>query len=147
MRKEIIILLETAVDHLSGEELGNAITLLNDMPETLDAIYIPAIGKKNRPTGLMQILCRPESEKTVARAVFRHTHTLGLRRQEIERYILERRPATAEIAGEAVPAKIHLVEGREYIRPEADAVSKLADRLGIGAPGLRFLNPDHKNGN
>lgn len=138
METEKIIILETVLDHLTGEELGTAIEKLNGMPEILDAIFLTGIGKKNRPAGLLQVLCRPEHESETKDAVFRHTHALGLRRSETERYVLPRHAGKMETHGETVATKIHEIENRQYARPEADAISNLADRLNLGAPALRF---------
>lgn len=138
METEKIILFETALDHLTGEELGMAIDSLNNLPEVLDALYLPGIGKKNRPAGLLQVLCRPQAEIRVRDAIFRHTHALGIRRQIIERYVLDRVPVSVEVEGEILPAKAHLLEEKMYARPEADAIRNLAEQLGQGAPALRF---------
>lgn len=138
MTLEEIIQFDTALDHLTGEELGMALESLNNMPEVLDAIFLPGIGKKNRPAGLLQVICRPEFELCVRDAIFRHTHALGIRRQVIERYILERRAASVKVAGETVPAKAHLLEDKLYVRPEAEGIRELARKFGAGAPGLRF---------
>lgn len=142
MDTEKIILLETNLDHLSGEELGHALESLNGMPEILDAIYLPGIGKKNRPCGLLRVICRPEVEITACDAIFRHTHALGIRRQLIERYMLPRASATLKIENEEVLAKIHELQGETYIRPEADALKGLANKLGVGTPALRFHKRD-----
>lgn len=138
MKKEKVILLETALDHLTGEELGAAMQALSEAEEILDVLYLPGTGKKNRPAGLLQALCLPEAELAACKAIFQHTHTLGLRRQEIERYVLERRPCSVELAGERVRAKSHKLDGREYVRPEADDVIRLARENRIGLPGIRF---------
>lgn len=141
---EKIILLETSIDHLTGEELGNALAVLNDMSDVLDAICLNGIGKKNRPAFLLQVLCRPEHEAAVATAVFRHTHALGLRRQMLERYVAPRKCCSMNIAEREIAAKAHEIEGATYMRPEADALAGLARELGLGMPGLRFRE-DHND--
>lgn len=138
MQRETIIVLETVIDHITGEEIGNAVEQLNAMPQVLDAVYIPALGKKNRPCGLMQVLCRPEDEDHAVTALFRHTHALGVRRQELERYTLPRRSDCVEIEGKPVRAKIHQLEGQSYVRPEAEELARLARQRNIGMPALRL---------
>ena len=61
-------------------------------------------GKKNRPAGLLRVLCRPADTENVARAVLRHTHTLGLRRQLLQRLVLPRRATTCACGGASLPA-------------------------------------------
>lgn len=139
-----IILLETVLDHLTGEEVGHALEKLNSMDTVLDAVYLPGIGKKNRPCGLLQVMCRPGNEAAARDAMFRHTHALGLRRLEMERYELERHASKMELAGHEAAAKIHILEGEEYERPEADAASAIADKLHTGSPALRFARKERK---
>lgn len=136
--REPVVQLETHLDHLSGEELGLALTALCAMDCILDALWLPGIGKKNRPAGLLRVLCRTDDEAAAATAVFRHTHTLGLRRQTLERTVLPRAATTVLLDGEPVAAKEYGLEGRTYVRPEADALRDLAMRRGVGAPALRF---------
>lgn len=138
MQLEKIILLETNIDHLTGEEIGQALTYLNEQKAILDCLYIPALGKKNRPTGILQAICQPEAEETAVKLIFRHTHTLGIRRQVIERYILPRKATSIEKCGEIIPAKEYELEGQSWLRPEADAIQHLARQSDLGAPALRF---------
>ena len=138
MKTERIILFETSIDHLTGEELGIALEELNAMPEVLDALFLTGIGKKNRPAGLLQAICRPDSETIVRDAIFRHTHVLGIRRQFLERYVLERIETSVRVGDELLPAKGHILNDELYLRPEADAIRALAEKLGEGAPGIRF---------
>lgn len=133
---EAISLLETNIDHLTGEEIGQALDALNDLPEVLDATWFSGIGKKNRPAGLLRVICRPENETAVLEAMFRHTHSLGIRRQKMERFVLPRKNIIQQSNG--LPAKAYLLEGVEYLRPEADAVAALAKKLGLGAPAIRL---------
>ena len=109
-----------------------------DPADVLDVLWLPGTGKKNRPAGLLRVLCRPADTENVARAVLRHTHTLGLRRQLLQRLVLPRRATTCACGGASLPAKEYELEGRMYVRPEADAVARQATALGLGAPALRF---------
>lgn len=136
--RETVIQLECHLDHLSGEELGQAITALSVIPEVLDTLWLSGIGKKNRPVGLLRVLCLPQDEDAVSQAVFRHTHTLGLRRQSLERQVLPREATTVTVAGHTLAGKGYSLEGRHYQRAEADAIAGAAAELSLGAPALRF---------
>ena len=114
-----------------------ALTALSSMPEVLDVLWLPGVGKKNRPAGLLRVLCLPGQRPEVAEAVLRHTHTLGLRVQTLERIVAPRHAAVAEVAGQQLPAKEYVIEGQTYIRPEADALEAAARQRGIGVPALR----------
>lgn len=138
MEKEIIIQLETVIDHLSGEEIGAVLEILNASTDVLDAIFLTGIGKKNRPCGLLQVLCRPVAEEKVAALIFRHTHSLGIRRMNAERYVLPRCTEEIYMDQEKVSAKQYILEGETYKRPEADALRALAAKTGKGMPSFRF---------
>lgn len=144
MRKETVIVLETALDHLTGEELGNALSVLNGAANVLDALFLPGIGKKNRPSGLLQVLCWPEHEADVTAEIFRQTHALGIRRAQTERYVLPREAAEASVCDSKVPAKVHELEGARYERPEADSLAALARGRHLGMPALRFHMRERK---
>lgn len=136
--EEDVMQLECHLDHLTGEELGTALERLAADAGVLDVLWLPGTGKKNRPAGLLRVLCRPADTEEVARAVLRHTHTLGLRRQLLQRLVLPRRATTCTCGGASLPAKEYELEGRTYVRPEADAVARQAAALELGAPALRF---------
>lgn len=138
--RELVSQLETHLDHLTGEELGQALTALADMPEVLDVLWLPGMGKKSRPSGLLRVLCLTDHEGVTEQAVLRHTHTLGIRLQRLERLVSPRSAATAHVAGRDMPAKRYKIEGRSYVRPEADAVGRAAQEDGLGAPALRLIS-------
>lgn len=137
---------ESHLDHLSGEELGAAIEALSGMDEVLDVLWLPGLTKKNRPGGLLRVLCLPQHGPLVCAALLRHTHSLGLRWQRIERLILPRRPAhgvspdwlQALGAPAELAAKAYDLEGREYLRPECEALKAAAAQTGLGLPALRL---------
>lgn len=137
MESEHIVKFETTLDHLTGEELGNALTFLNNMPEVLDAVYLQGIGKKNRPCVLLQVLCRKDASEKVAQAIFSQTHTLGLRHITLERLVLPRAIESLDVNGKILPAKRYELDGETYLRTEADALANLANANKKGMAALR----------
>lgn len=138
MLTEKIGRLETTLDHLTGEELGAALGALNEMPEVLDAVLLHGLGKKNRPVGVLQVLCSPANIELVAAAIFRHTHSLGIRFEVVERFILPRSTAMTELDGREMPVKNYQLENNDYSRIEADALQTRAREMKTGMPAFRF---------
>ncbi|HDQ39725.1 MAG TPA: nickel pincer cofactor biosynthesis protein LarC [Desulfonatronum sp.] len=135
---EDIVVLETNIDHLTGEELGACFEgLLQD--GALDVLFTPGVMKKNRPGGLLQVICRPEDLPEVEQAVFRHSMTLGLRRRRMERVVLKRTPAARETPFGSLPTKQTTLDKQIYARPEFEALKKLAQRSGRTVAQLRYL--------
>lgn len=135
-RRELVTLLESHMDHLSGEELGAALEALAALPEVLDVLWLPGVTKKNRPGGSLRLVCHPSHAEHVCAAFFRHTHTLGIRCQSMERRILPREACTVEAACGVLAAKRYFVDGQSYVRPESDALKAAAAQKGVGVPAL-----------
>ncbi len=134
---ETVVVLESHIDHLTGEELGHAFDRLQ-AAGAVDVLYLPGVMKKNRPGGALRAICRPENLEAVQAAFFRHTHTLGIRRAYMERVILPRAAATLATPQGELAAKAYRVEGETYTRPEFEALVKAAAAAGTGLPALRF---------
>ncbi|MBO4331091.1 MAG: nickel pincer cofactor biosynthesis protein LarC [Oscillospiraceae bacterium] len=81
--------LSCGMDDMTGEEMGFALERLMEAG-ALDAYYSPIFMKKNRPAYMLTVLCRPSDQEKLAGLIFRHTTTLGIRKKQCERYILER---------------------------------------------------------
>jgi uncharacterized protein (DUF111 family) len=62
----------------------------------LDAMAAPVTMKKGRLGTLVTVLSRLESEAELERLLFRETTTLGIRRREEERVILDREFVTVD---------------------------------------------------
>ena len=113
-----IVLLETNVDHLSGEVLGSLFKRLMD-EGALDVTLTPVIMKKNRPGQLIRVICREAEHERILEALFRETGTLGVRVfPQVHRSILERK----------------IIEGEDEIRGRRRA------RFKVGFLGSRPLN-------
>lgn len=136
--REEVCQLECHLDHLSGEELGQALEALAASPAVLDVLWLAGTGKKNRPSGVLRVLCQPAAQEEALRLVFRHTHSLGVRLQVLQRAVLPRTEDTALCDGQRMPAKRYTLEGETYVRVEADALGRHAAACGLGTPALRF---------
>ena len=135
---ERIMVLETNVDHLTGEEIGNVFGVLMDAG-ALDVLFLPGLMKKNRPGGLLQILCRPEDMPRIRDLAFAQTLTLGLRISETVRAVLPRAAGTRPTPWGEVPVKETTVDGECYARPEFEALKELARKTGRSVAQLRYL--------
>jgi uncharacterized protein (TIGR00299 family) protein len=135
---ERVTVLETNVDHLTGEEIGGVFGVLLDAG-ALDVLFLPGVMKKNRPGGLLQILCRPEDLARIRDLTFAQTMTLGLRITETTRAVLPRATAVRPTPWGEVRAKETQIDGQRYSRPEFEALQALAKRTGRSVTQLRYL--------
>ena len=126
-----IWVLESHIDHLSGEELGAAMDALL-AAGAVDVIHMPIYMKKNRPGVALRALCAPEKLEGVRAAFFTHTHTLGIRQRLEDRVCLPRRPASLETPDGLVAAKAYNLNGQTFTRAEHDARLTLARSKGKG---------------
>jgi hypothetical protein len=62
----------------------------------LDVMATPATMKKGRLGTLLTVLAKPEDEERLEKLLFRETTTLGIRRREEERVVLDREFVTVE---------------------------------------------------
>ena len=137
-RLEQIVVLETNIDHLTGEELGDCLQVLH-RAGALDVLYLPGVMKKNRPGGVLQALCRPEHEQDLLQVMFAHSLTLGIRRQDVQRVVLPRRQASLETGLGEIQAKEMDLGQEKVLRPEYEALKALSEKTGRSVAQLRHL--------
>ncbi len=137
-RTEQVWLLETNIDHLTGEEIGS---LFDNLFESgaLDVLYLPGIMKKNRAGGLLQVLSTEERLIEVQKEFFKNSLTLGVRRQKIERVVLARRPKRVNTCYGELEAKEIDLGGQKIKRPEYESLKRLAKKTGRSVVELRYL--------
>ena len=88
-----VVLLETNLDDMSGEQIGFAIERLWEA-KALD-VYTTAIAmKKGRPGVLLSAICRPERRDAIEECLLAHTSTLGIRRRALLRRTVRRQLIT-----------------------------------------------------
>src|SRR6185503_426482 len=84
-----VVCLETNLDDMSPQWLGHLVERL--LAEgALDAWVVPAQMKKSRAAHEVRVLAPRGREERLAEILFRETTTFGVRRYEIDRWILER---------------------------------------------------------
>ena len=83
------------MDDCTGEQLGYCLELLFQAG-CRDAFFTPIYMKKNRPAYLLQVLCDAQQEQAMTQLIFKNTTTIGLRRQEMDRVVMERKLVTLD---------------------------------------------------
>ena len=115
--REQITKLECNLDDMTGEAIGFAMEQLFEAGAR--DVYTQAIGmKKSRPGVLLSVICMPEDADRLAAVMMKHTTTLGIRRQDLTRYVLSRSMDTVESA--YGPVRIKKAEGMGVKRSKAE---------------------------
>ena len=121
-----VIVLECALDDATPQVLAHAMELALEHG-ALDAMAAPATMKKGRLGTLLTVLCKPEHEDELEKLLFRETTTLGIRRREEERVILEREFVTVDTQYGKVRMKIASSAGEIFnAMPEYDDCRRVA---------------------
>jgi uncharacterized protein (TIGR00299 family) protein len=137
VKTDIVISLETNIDDINGEIIGNLIEKLSirDTSQVKDISLINGITKKNRPIYILRVICSEESEKEIAKTIFEETGTLGIRKSKIERYVLDRFnlivPIEIDEENFIVNIKISKDSNGKIIniKPEFEDIKKIAEKL------------------
>ncbi len=108
---DMVRIIETNVDDVRGEEIGNMISVLSELAN--DISVIPLLTKKNRPGYLIRVLTTPEREHEVCEKLILETGTLGVRilpiqhRYKVKRYF---RDVSVSIHGKNFNARVKVSE-------------------------------------
>lgn len=104
-KSDTIYKLETNIDDCTGEALGYVMDRLFEAGAR-DVHYIPVFMKKNRPAYQLNVICTKEDIPKLEHIIFEETTTIGIRRVEMERTILEREKAMADTSFGKLAVKI-----------------------------------------
>jgi len=100
-----VCLLETNIDDQSPEVISFALELLTNNG-ALDVYTMPVYMKHNRPAVKLSVICKPSDQQKLSQIIFEQGLTLGIRKQTIERNILERKIETIETTFGPIRIKI-----------------------------------------
>ena len=128
--------LECNIDDMTGEDIGFATEHL--LRAGARDVYTQHVQmKKNRPGILLTVICMPEDADRLAAEMMKHTTTLGIRRQDVSRYILQRGTETASTPYGDVRIKRASGMGVEKSKPEYDDLAELARKNGVSLDTIR----------
>lgn len=120
-----VVQLEANLDDMTAEAM--AYVLESALSKgALDAWLVPIHMKKGRPGFIFTVLCKPDDEQACTALILRETSTLGVRRRNLERTILEREALTVTTRFGSIRCKIAHYEGDPKIKPEYEDCSHAA---------------------
>ena len=128
--KDAIVELACNIDDMTGEAIGCAIDIIREAG-ALDVYTTSAMMKKDRPGVVLTILCKPEDEQKIVSMVFKHTSSWGLRRRDVERYIMDRDFKTVKTEYGDISIKEGSGFGVKKYKPEYEDVVKAASKYGV----------------
>ncbi|MBD5465925.1 MAG: nickel pincer cofactor biosynthesis protein LarC [Lachnospiraceae bacterium] len=129
-KKDTIYKLESNVDDCTGEALGYVMERLFEAGAK-DVHYMPVFMKKNRPAWQLNVICKKEDIQKLEQIIFQETTTIGIRRMEMERTVLERELETVQTPyGQAVVKKCRIRE-QTRLYPEYDSVAAICGQSGL----------------
>jgi hypothetical protein len=121
-----IVALECTVDDVTGEALGYLMERLLEGP-AIDAFFVPAQMKKNRPGTLVTVLCRQPDLEAAAELLLRESGALGCRYFPVGRFEAERSVFTVATEYGEVRVKEGRFNGQRItLAPEYEDCRRLA---------------------
>ena len=128
--KDTVQILETNVDDVSGEVLGNTIEKIMSNGAK-DVTITAGITKKGRPTQLISVICDSESMNSILELLVSETKTLGVRIRNSERYVVPRsiKQDIIEINGHKFPVHYKIVDGTSHFKIEFEDIKSISNYL------------------
>lgn len=128
---ERVVVLESELDDMSPQLCGPLMDRLL-AAGALDAFYTPIQMKKGRPGLLVSVIAEPARREALEEVLFTETTTLGVRRQEWDRTMLDRDVIPVETPYGTVGVKIGRRGGRVYnVQPEFEDCRRASEVRGV----------------
>ena len=125
-------ILETNIDDVSGEILGNLIEKIMKK-NAKDVSIFSGITKKNRPTNLLSVICETQNVNEIADVIIHETGTLGIRIRDSSRILVPRTIHDASVDIEGTNFKIRFKKfnfgQKSDFKIEFDDLKYVSDRI------------------
>ena len=129
--RDRVTVLECAIDDATPQVLAYAVELAIENG-ALDAMASPVTMKKGRLGTLLTVLAKPQDAAAIEALLFRETTTLGIRRRNDERVILDRSFVTVETAFGRIRVKVASLGGEQRnALPEYEDCRRAAREHGV----------------
>jgi len=133
LQLDTVKILETNVDDVSGEVLGNMIEKIM-AHGAKDVTISSAITKKGRPTNLVSVICDSDTMNSIMELLVAETGTLGVRVRDSQRYIVPRTVKTisVNVEGQSFDVRYKTREslnGDPHFKIESDDIKEISSTL------------------
>jgi len=133
--RESIVVLETNVDDISGEIIGNLYEILFKRGAK-EVFVVNGIGKKNRPTHIITVITDYRNLDRMVETLMEETGTLGVRVKEVGRIKAERsiKVHNINIKGRSYKIRVkvsYLGDKLINAKPEYDDIKRIAEDTNI----------------
>jgi len=133
--RDDVAVLETNLDDVTGEVVGNAVERL--MCEgAKDVSIIPIFTKKNRPGQILKVIAEKKDVERLVRVMVEETGTLGVRVYPCERHIANRESIAVDVLIDGVRERVKVKVSKDAkgriirVKPEFDDAKRLSDKTG-----------------
>ena len=137
LTKDSIEVLETNVDDVTGEVLGNLFDKLL-AAGARDVAITPTIMKKGRSGHIIKVITKSRNSERIARQIMKETGTLGIRViPTVHRFVADRRLDKVKIRlkGEEFMVAVKIAQDRTgeilHISAEYEDCRRVADKVGL----------------
>ena len=128
--QETVYMIETNIDDLSGELLGNDFQSRLLEQGALDFYYTQVTMKKGRPGILVTVFAPKDKVESIRTFLLEHTSTIGVRSYKADRVVLERKQVSVSTSlGEVLVKEVALPSGASRRTLEYESVREIANQL------------------
>lgn len=124
-----ILVMETNIDDMTGETAGYVLEGLFEQG-VRDAFYTPIYMKKNRPAIKLTVICDAERAEALTRYIFAQTSSIGLRKYQVDRAVMNRAIETVDTPFGPVRVKACTYDGIAKRSPEYEDLKRIAGETG-----------------
>lgn len=123
--KDQVLELEANIDDQAPETLAPVLDRLLQQG-AYDAFFTPIQMKKNRPAVKLTVLGDPQAQDTLVHTILKHTSTVGVRYQLLQRAVMQREFMAVQTTYGAVNVKVVRYGDIQKATPEFEDCQKLA---------------------
>lgn len=133
---ESVYEIETNVDDLNGESIGNLIEVLYKKGAT-DVVILQGITKKNRPVFVIKVISDNVKLQSIVDTLFIESGSLGIRIRETNRSTVVRSTVTVpvSISKEHFHVRVKVSKDHDgkvtHVKPEFDDVKQISEKMKI----------------
>jgi len=136
LSRDNIEVLETNVDNVTGEVLGNLIEVLMAEEGAKDVAIAPVLMKKGRTGHIIKVITAPQDAARIAHRIMEETGSLGVRVMQVKhRFVADREEKKVKVRIKGVEKEVRVKIGRDAkgnvlnVAAEFENVKRIANEL------------------